>query len=85
MRVLYCHRTRDGDADGNSCLAAVDFQITDHVRLYGLRLMRMRDGRHMIFAPQSGRRRVATFTTAMAKRLTEMALAAYKEAGRVGN
>lgn len=80
MKILYCHRLDEPEDGGHRCLAAVDFQFNDDVRLYGLRLLRMRDGKHMVFAPQSGRRRAATFSTAMAQRLTDMALAAYEGA-----
>jgi hypothetical protein len=54
MRVLFCHRARDGNVAGNVCLAAVDFELNDDIRLYGLRLMRMRDGSHMVLLRSSG-------------------------------
>lgn len=79
MRVLYTHRLDEPAGDGHQCLATIDIELNDHLRLYGLRLLRMRDGKHLIFAPQSGRRRVATFSTPMAERLTKLAVAAYAE------
>jgi len=53
------------------------------MRMYGLRLVRQPDGNHMIYAPQCGQRRAATFSAPMAKQLTELALEAYEAAGHV--
>lgn len=78
MKILYCHRLDEPVSDGHCCLAAVDLQLNSDVRLYGLRLLRMADGKHLVFAPQSGRRRTATFSTPMAQRLTDLALEAYE-------
>lgn len=80
MHVLYCHRLDEPAGGGHYCLAAIDLQLNPDVRLYGLRLLRMRDGKHLLFAPQSGRRRVATFSLPLAKALTEVALQAYEAA-----
>lgn len=77
MRVLYCHRV---DEPGARCVATVDVELNDHLRLYGLRLLRMPDGKHFIYAPQSGQRRVATFSKPMAERLTRLALEAFEVA-----
>ena len=78
MRVLYTHRLNELDDGGHMCLAAFDVELNDHIRLYGLRLLRMRDGKHLVYAPNAGRRRSATFSTPMAERLTNLALAAYE-------
>lgn len=75
MRILYCHPVND-DRGGHACLATIDVELSPDVRLYGLRLMRMRDGKHLVFAPQSGQRRTATFSVPMAERLTTLAVEA---------
>ncbi len=76
MRVLYCHKVKDPRRQ--KCLAAIDFELNEHIRIYGLRLLRKPDGALCIHAPQaSGSRRVATFSPAMSARLTELAVAAY--------
>lgn len=79
MRILFCRRP-DSRRDDDRCIATVDVELNDHRRLYGLRLLRMPDGAHFIYAPQSGQRRVATFSKPMAARLTELALDAYEAA-----
>lgn len=78
MRVLYAHRLDEPQRDGNTCLASVDIELNEHVRLYALRLLRMSDGSHFLFAPQAGKRRTATFSVAMSKHLTSLAVAAYE-------
>lgn len=79
LKVLYCHRVRNPRS--TECIASVDFELNDHVRIYGLRLMKKADGRHFIFAPQAaGSRRVATFSDALSARLTALALEAYEAA-----
>ena len=78
MRVLYCHKVRDPRQA--ECLASVDFELNEHIRLYGLRLLRKADGAYFLYAPQAGQRRTATFSAAMAKRLTDLAVAAYEAA-----
>jgi len=75
MRLLYLHPTRE-DRGGNVCVATVDIELNSDVRMYGLRLMRMGDGKHLLFAPQAGQRRAATFSPALAEQLTAMAVTA---------
>lgn len=53
--------------------AVFDLQLTPDCRLYGLRLLRMADGRLLTFAPQSGYRRVATFAAPLASEITKLA------------
>lgn len=77
MRVLYAHKLEETQRDGHVCLCTVDVELNDHIRLYALRLLRMRDGNHIIYAPNAGKRRSATFSPALASRLTDLALAAY--------
>ncbi len=80
MRIIYLRPTKDADETGNTCVATVDIELNEHVKLYGMRLMRMADGKHILFAPQSGKRRTATFSPALAERLTAMAVEALQVA-----
>jgi hypothetical protein len=68
----------DEPALGHRAIAAFDLQLIDDCRLYGLRLLRMRDGKILTFAPQSGQRRVATFAAPLAERITELAFNEYE-------
>lgn len=77
MRILYTHRLDEPQRDGHTCLCTVDVELNDHVRLYALRLLRMQDGKHLLFAPNAGKRRSATFSPALSARLTDLALEAY--------
>ena len=72
MRVLYAHPT--GETGTRACVAFVDIELSEDIRLYGLRLVRQPDGRHLLYAPTCGRRLAATFSKPMAQRLTAMAL-----------
>ncbi|WP_439628233.1 hypothetical protein [Shinella sp.] len=64
----------DEPPGGNRAIATFDLELDDNVRLYALRLLEMRDGKHFVFAPQSGPRRVATFRREFADSLTQMAI-----------
>lgn len=68
----------DEPTGGHRALATFDLQLNDDVRMYGLRLLRMRDGRRLTFAPQSGHRRVATFATSLASEITKLAIDQYE-------
>lgn len=74
MKLLYCHPT--GEAGDRACAAFFDVELDEHVRLYGLRLIRHADGRHTISAPQCGKRQSSTFSKPMAERLTALAVEA---------
>ncbi len=78
MRVLYCHKLKD--AKQRDCVASVDVELNEHIRLYALRLVRQPDGSFFLYAPQCGQRHAATFSKPMAARLTELAVAAYESA-----
>ncbi|QCL92902.1 hypothetical protein [Agrobacterium tumefaciens] len=67
----------DEPALGHRAIASFDLQLTADCRLYGLRLLRMRDGNILTFAPQSGPRRVATFAAPLAARITKLAIDEY--------
>lgn len=79
MRVMYCHVVKDPRR--KECVASVDVELNEHLKIYGLRLLRKPDGNHFIYAPQAaGSRRVATFSEALSKRLTALAVEAYEAA-----
>lgn len=71
-------KTIDEPSSGHRAIAVFDLQLTPEARLYGLRLLRMRDGRLLTFAPQSGARRVATFAAPLAERITSLAVDQYE-------
>ncbi|WP_424981598.1 hypothetical protein [Maritalea sp. S77] len=73
MRILYMHPVFD-DRGRNQCIATIDIELNEHVRLYGLRLLKMEDGRHLVFSPQSGKRRTATFSPELSQEITDMAI-----------
>ncbi len=77
MRILDL-QTIDEPSVGHRAIAVFDLQLTDECRLYGLRLLRMRDGRLLTFAPQSGSRRVATFANDLASQITKLATDEYE-------
>ncbi|MBB2832406.1 UNVERIFIED_ORG: hypothetical protein GGD51_002535 [Rhizobium esperanzae] len=76
MKILYAHPT--GETSQRDCVAFVDVELNDDVRLYGLRLVRQADGRHLLYAPQAGHRRTATFSKPLAEQLTALALDAFE-------
>lgn len=74
MKLLYTHPIRE---PGNkNCIAFIDVELNEDVRLCGIRVFRKADGTHYVAAPQAGTRRTATFSPAMGARLTELAVAA---------
>lgn len=79
MRILYAHPT--GETGPRDCIAFVDVQLTDDLRLYNLRLIRHPDGRFTINAPHCGKRQSATFSRSLAERLTALAVEALEAAG----
>lgn len=82
MRILYLHPVFD-DRGRHQCVATIDIEINEDIPLYGLRLMRMEDGQHRLLAPQTGRRRSATFSPELAQKITDMAVARFEYAERL--
>jgi len=78
MQIIYCRPIEESACNGTVCLATIDLEFSPELRLYGLRLLRMPDGQHRLYAPQSGKRRVASFAPDMARKLTAMALRAWE-------
>lgn len=60
---------------GGPTIAYFDVQISDGLRLCGLQLIQHPDGQYRIRAAKVGTRRAATFTPAVASKITRAALA----------
>lgn len=74
MRLLHIERLQPDMSKDVRAVAIFDMQLSQDVRVYGLRLMRAPDGRHVVYAPSAnGGRRVATFSPALAAELAELA------------
>lgn len=73
MRILAIRRAIDDGARRFRLLAHYDAQITDEIRLFGLQLMAAPDGRPLTFVPTKHGNKVATFSPALAQRLTDLA------------
>lgn len=78
MQILYAHRVEERGQ--RPCIGFIDIELDEHVRLYGLRVVRQPDGRHVTYAPQCGQRRSATFSREFAEELTAAAVAALGDA-----
>jgi len=78
MKVIYAHPIREPGK--KNCIAFVDVELDEHVRLCGIRVFRKADGSHYIAAPQAGMRRTATFSKEMSQRLTALAVDALEAA-----
>ncbi len=77
MRVLSLTPAADPGGGSLKLAATFDLQISDTVRLYGLRLLEAPDGRRIVYAAQAGSRRTATFDPLLAERITNMASIIY--------
>ena len=73
MKLLHARPLAEPDRGGHLCLGTIDIELNSEVRLYGLRLLRMRDGKILLFAPQAGKRRSATFSQELTSQLIQMA------------
>lgn len=60
---------------GGPTLGYFDVQISDGLRLCGMRLVQQPDGQYRVSAPKVGTRRAATFTPAIASKITRAAIA----------
>ncbi|REF89609.1 hypothetical protein DES32_0836 [Methylovirgula ligni] len=72
MKLLSIERARGGSA-GVRDIAKFSVQITDDLRLVGVRLVETDSGRRLVYAPSAGGSRCATFSTELAKALTALA------------
>jgi hypothetical protein len=73
MEVLNIEPVANSGDGGMRVIAFFDLQLSDDVRMYGLRLLEAPDGNRITYAPQSGSRRSATFARPLAERITAAA------------
>ena len=78
MEIVKMVPERRRKVSGFETIAVYDAQISDDVRLYSLRLVKKPDGGIITWAPSSGGRRFATFSTELAIRLTKSAIEFYE-------
>lgn len=72
MKILNLEPAADRGS-GMRTLAYFDLELSEEVRLYGLRLLEAPDGNRVTYAAQSGSRRTATFARSLAEKITELA------------
>lgn len=61
-----------------STVARFDLELSDQLRMFGLRLVRKPDGLRAIYAPNSGGARVVTFGATLVQEIANAAEAAIK-------
>ncbi|MBB4272772.1 hypothetical protein [Rhizobium mongolense] len=54
-------------------VATFDIELSNEVRLYGLRLLEATDGKRFAYAAQAGNRRSATFSRSLSEAITAAA------------
>lgn len=80
MRILDIKPAANPGGGTIKLVATFDLQLTDDVAIYGMRLCRAPDGRHVSYAPTAlGGRRSATFSRSLAEAITAAALQSYTE------
>ncbi|MDN2582368.1 hypothetical protein [Aquibium sp. ELW1220] len=60
-------------------VAHFDLQLTDDIRMFGMKLVQAEDGRFLTYAPSSHGARAATFSTPLNDTITRAACAAFRE------
>lgn len=76
MQILDIKPVANPGGGSVKIVAVFDLQLTDDIRMHGLRLMEAPGGRRLIYAPNgNGGRRLATFSPAMAAAITDAATA----------
>ncbi|MET4278715.1 MULTISPECIES: hypothetical protein [unclassified Bradyrhizobium] len=83
MKITFITPSPFDGGGGMREIARFDLQLSDEVRLYGLRLMQTREGRRLTYAPSSGGRRFATFAPALVDTITAAAISAFNDMGHV--
>lgn len=78
MQILKMEPERRRTSGGFETIAIFDVQLSDDVRLYGVRMVKKPDGGIITWAPSSGGRRFATFSTDLAIRLAKAATEFYE-------
>ena len=70
---------RPAPPGAGGAVAHFDVEISDDIRLFGLRLSRREAGGHSVYAPNAAGRRAATFSYALVDQIAAAALAAIEE------
>ncbi|HEY0220390.1 MAG TPA: hypothetical protein VGC26_11600 [Afipia sp.] len=83
MKILSIRPSPPGGSGSVREIARFDLQLSDDLKLYGLRLMQTREGRHLTYAPSSGGRRFATFAPALVDDITTAAISTFNNMGQV--
>lgn len=74
MKVTDIHRTTPQPGKAVRAVAMFDLEMSDDLRIFGLKLMEAPDGRLLIYAPSAnGGRRLATFSTALSAKIADLA------------
>ncbi|WFS02792.1 hypothetical protein [Rhizobium tumorigenes] len=74
MRILDLKRAVGDGRSQMRLLATFDLELSEQIRMYGLKLMEAPDGRRFAYAPNAnGGSRTATFDPALAQEITELA------------
>jgi hypothetical protein len=76
MRILSIRPAPEG---AGGAVAHFDVEISDDIRLFGLRLSRREAGGHSVYAPNAMGRRAATFSYELVDQIAAAALAALEE------
>lgn len=76
MKVLDIKPVANSGGGSVRAVAVFDLQLTDEIRMHGLKLMEAPGGRRIVYAPSgNGGRRLATFSPALAAAITDAATA----------
>ncbi len=74
MKVTDIHRTTPQPGKAVRAIATFDIELSDDVRMFGLKLMETPGGRFLIYAPSAnGGRRLATFSPALSDKIADLA------------
>jgi len=84
LQILEIRPAPPGDGRYRT-LAHFDAELTDSIRIYGMRLLEADNGRRLTYAPSSGGRRFATFAPALIAEITAAANAAYDKGHATAN
>jgi hypothetical protein len=75
MKVLDLQRVQGQNSGGTRLVALFDLELSDHIRLFGLKLMQAPNGKRLTYSPNgNGGRRLATFSPDLAAQITDAAI-----------
>jgi hypothetical protein len=75
MHILDIRR----DDGAGATVARFDIELSEHVRLYNMRLVPARQGGYRVYPPSAFGSNVATFSPALTARIATLAVAAFGE------